>query len=53
MLRFHSGRFGIVAANTNLCARALFAPMQFRAQNGERSDQRPQIRVRGCRPSGK
>jgi hypothetical protein len=48
-LRFHSGRFGIIAANTNLCAGKLFAPMQFRAQNGERSDQRPQIRVRGCR----
>jgi hypothetical protein len=49
VLRFHSGRFGIIAANTNLCARKLFAPMQFRAQNGERSNQRPQIRVRGCR----
>jgi hypothetical protein len=48
-LRFHSGRFGIIASNTNLCARTWFAPMQFRAQNGKRSDQRPQIRVRGCR----
>jgi hypothetical protein len=48
VLRFHGGRFGIIAANTNLCAQKLFAPMQFRAQNGERSDQRPQIRVRGC-----
>ena len=48
-LRFHSGRFGIIGANTNLCARRFFAPMQFRAQNGERSDQRPQITVRGCR----
>jgi len=49
VLRFHSGRFGIIAANTDLCARKWFAPMQFRAQNGERSNQRPQIRVRGCR----
>lgn len=48
-LRFHSGRFGIIAANTNLCARNLFAPTQFRAQNGERENLRPQIAVRGCR----
>jgi hypothetical protein len=48
VLRFHSGRFGIIAASTNLCARRLFAPMQFRAQNGERSNQRPRIAVRGC-----
>lgn len=49
VLRFHAGRFGIIAANTNLCARKLFAPLEFRAQNGERVNQRPQIRVRGCR----
>ena len=48
-LRFHSGRFGIIGANTNLCARKWFAPLQFRAQNGKRIEQRPQIRVRGCR----
>ncbi|HKG02211.1 MAG TPA: hypothetical protein VKB03_03455 [Conexibacter sp.] len=49
VLQFHAGRFGIIAANTNLCAGRLFAPLQFRAQNGERSNQRPQITVRGCR----
>lgn len=49
VLRFHSGRFGIIAANTNLCARELFAPLQFRGQNGKRSDQRPPIAVKGCR----
>ncbi|HEU4702135.1 MAG TPA: hypothetical protein VFS37_06590 [Conexibacter sp.] len=48
-LRFHSGRFGIIAANTNLCARKLFAPMEFRAQNGKKDKQRPQIRVVGCK----
>lgn len=49
VLRFHSGRFGIIAANTNLCARRWFSPLEFRAQNGKKDKQRPQIRVRGCR----
>jgi hypothetical protein len=48
-LKFHSGRFGIVAANTNLCARKLFVHASFRGQNGKRSDQRPQIKVNGCK----
>jgi hypothetical protein len=49
VLRFHSGRFGIIAANTNLCARKLFAPMEFRGQNGKKLKDRPQIKVNGCK----
>jgi len=49
VLRFHSGRFGIIAANTNLCARKLFAPMELRGQNGKKQKLRPQIAVRGCK----
>ncbi|HEX7291028.1 MAG TPA: hypothetical protein VF250_07880, partial [Conexibacter sp.] len=48
-LQFHSGRFGIIGANTNLCARKLFAPTEIRGQNGKREKTRPQISVRGCR----
>jgi len=47
-LSFHSGRYGIIAANTNLCARKWFAPMEFRGQNGKKQKLRPQIAVRGC-----
>ena len=49
VLRFHAGRFGIVAANTNLCARRLFTHANFRGQNGKRQDLRPQIKVNGCK----
>jgi hypothetical protein len=49
-LSFHSGRFGIVAANTNLCARKLFAPTELRGQNGKKHKQRTQIAVKGCKP---
>jgi hypothetical protein len=48
-LSFHSGRFGIVAANTNLCARKLFAPTEIRGQNGKKQQVRPQITVNGCK----
>jgi len=47
-LSFHSGKYGIVGANTNLCARKLFAPSEFRGQNGKRQKTRPQIKVNGC-----
>ncbi|MGN6189189.1 MAG: hypothetical protein ACTHOE_09835 [Conexibacter sp.] len=47
-LSFHSGRFGIVAANTNLCARRLVAPTEIRGQNGKNVKVRPQIKVVGC-----
>jgi len=47
-LSFHSGKYGIVAANTNLCARKLFAPTEIRGQNGKRVKTRPQITVKGC-----
>ena len=47
-LSFHSGRFGIVGANTNLCRGKLFAPTDFNGQNGKKSNQRPQITVNGC-----
>jgi hypothetical protein len=49
VLRFHSGRFGIVAANANLCARKLFAPTELRGQNGKKQKVRPQIKVNGCK----
>jgi hypothetical protein len=49
VLRFHSGRFGIVAANTNLCARKLFVHANFRGQNGKRENLRPRIKVNGCK----
>jgi hypothetical protein len=48
-LRFHSGKFGILAANTNLCTRKLFAPTDFRAQNGKHVKRRPQLAVHGCK----
>jgi hypothetical protein len=47
-LSFHSGRYGIIGANTNLCRGRLFAPTDFDAQNGKKSSQRPQITVNGC-----
>jgi hypothetical protein len=47
-LSFHSGKYGIVAANTNLCARKLFAPSELRGQNGKKKKVRPQITVNGC-----
>jgi hypothetical protein len=47
-LSFHSGRYGIVAANANLCARKLFAPTELRGQNGKKVKNRPQITVNGC-----
>jgi len=49
VLSFHSGKFGIIAANTNLCARKLFAPTELRGQNGKRHKIRPQIAVNGCK----
>ncbi|MBS1868541.1 MAG: hypothetical protein JSS99_02660 [Actinobacteria bacterium] len=49
VLSFHSGRFGIIAANTDLCARKLFAPTELRGQNGKRHKIRPQIKVNGCK----
>jgi hypothetical protein len=52
-LSFHSGRFGIVAANTNLCARKLFAPTEIRGQNGKKQKVRPQITVNGCKAKKK
>ena len=48
-LSFHSGRFGIIAANTNLCARKLFAPTDMRGQNGKKQKVRSQIKVNGCK----
>jgi len=47
-LNFHSGKYGIVAANANLCARKLFAPTELRGQNGKKVKDRPQITVNGC-----
>jgi hypothetical protein len=47
-LSFHSGKYGIVAANTNLCARKLFAPTEIRGQNGKKQKVRHQIKVVGC-----
>lgn len=47
-LSFHSGRYGIIAANANLCARKLFAPTELRGQNGKKVKNRPQITVNGC-----
>lgn len=47
-LSFHSGKYGIVAANANLCARKLFAPTELRGQNGKKVKDRPQITVNGC-----
>jgi hypothetical protein len=47
-LSFHSGRFGIIAANRNLCRGKLFAPTDFNGQNGKKVKLRPQIIVRGC-----
>ncbi len=47
-LSFHSGRYGIIGANTNLCARQLFAPTDFKGQNGKSSSQRVKITVNGC-----
>jgi hypothetical protein len=48
-LRFHGGRFGIVAATENLCRRTLHMPTRFKGQNGKKVVQRPRIAVRGCR----
>jgi len=48
-LSFHSGKYGIVGANTNLCARKLFAPTELRGQNGKKQKVRPQIKVNGCK----
>jgi hypothetical protein len=50
-LSFHSGRFGLIAANTNLCARRRFAPAEFHGQNGKKVKQRTNVDVRGCRSS--
>ena len=47
-LSFHSGKYGIVAANTNLCRGKLFAPTEIRGQNGKKQKVRPQITVNGC-----
>lgn len=47
-LNFHSGKYGIIAANANLCARKLFAPTELRGQNGKKVKVRPQITVKGC-----
>jgi hypothetical protein len=47
-LSFHSGKYGIVAANANLCARKLFAPTEMHGQNGRKLKDRPQIKVNGC-----
>jgi hypothetical protein len=52
-LSFHSGRYGIVGANTNLCRGRLFAPTEFHGQNGKKSKQRPQITVNGCAKKGR
>lgn len=52
-LKFHSGRFGIIAANANLCARKLFAPTELRGQNGKKVKNRPQITVNGCSKKSK
>ncbi|HZV72207.1 MAG TPA: hypothetical protein VFF79_00675 [Conexibacter sp.] len=47
-LSFHSGTYGIIAANTDLCAQRLFAPTQFNGQNGKTQKLRPRITVNGC-----
>lgn len=47
-LSFHSGKYGIVAANANLCKGKLFAPTELRGQNGKKQKVRPQIAVNGC-----
>jgi hypothetical protein len=47
-LSFHSGRFGILAANRSLCTHRLVAPTGFRAQNGKAVKLRPKVAVRGC-----
>jgi hypothetical protein len=47
-LSFHSGKYGIIAANANLCTRKLFAPTELRGQNGKKQKTRPQIKVNGC-----
>ncbi|MFL5816952.1 MAG: hypothetical protein ACJ76L_05055 [Conexibacter sp.] len=52
-LSFHSGKYGIVAANANLCARKLFAPTELRGQNGKKVKDRPQIKVNGCAKKSK
>lgn len=48
-LSFHSGKYGIVAANTDLCARKQFAPTELRGQNGKKQKVRHQIKVAGCK----
>jgi hypothetical protein len=47
-LRLRSGRFGLLSATENLCARGLAMPASFRAWNGKLDRQRPTITVRGC-----
>jgi hypothetical protein len=47
-LRFHGGRFGILAATRNLCDASLRLPSKFTGQNGKRVTRRPAIAVRGC-----
>lgn len=47
-LRLDSGRYGLLTATENLCARGLAMPATFRAWNGESVRRRPTIDVRGC-----
>ena len=47
-LAFHSGKYGILSVNRNLCTRALPLPTHFLGQNGKLVKLRPQIAVKGC-----
>jgi len=47
-LSFHSGKYGILSANKDLCAKALPLPSHFLGQNGKLVKLRPQIAVKGC-----
>jgi hypothetical protein len=48
-LRFHGGRYGVLAANRSLCGRALRLPTRFAGSNGKATKARPRIAMRGCR----
>lgn len=49
-LSFHSGTYGILSANSSLCAKALPLPTHFLGQNGKLVKLRPRIAVKGCTP---
>lgn len=48
-LSFHGGRYGVLAANRNLCKGTLRLPSQFTGANGRSLKMRPKIKLIGCR----